>query len=315
MGGICAKPLQYRHPPAALGPMACFRTKGRRPACGSWAYGLFQDKWPPACRLPLGLWLVSRQKAASLLATLGPMACFNSKVRQLACRPWAYGLFQFKSPPACLPPLGLWLDSRQMSASLPATLGPMACFNSNVRQLAGCPWAYGLIQDKCPPACLLPLGLWLVSIQKSASLPTAFGPMACFNSKVRQLAGCPWAYGLFQDKSPPACLSPLGLWLVSGQMAASLPAAFGPMACFNSKVRQLAGCLWAYGLFQGKSPLSCLQPLGLWLVSIQKSAKLPANCGLMACFNSKVRQAADKLWAYGWFQDKWPPTCLPPLGL
>ena len=140
-------------------------------------------------------------------------------------------------------PLGLWLVSGQMAARLPATLGPMACFWTNGRQLACRPWAYGLFQNKSPPACLLPLGLWLVSGQMAASLPAALGPMACFRTNGRYLACDPWAYGLFQGKSPPACLRPLGLWLVSGQMAADPPVALGPMACFRTNGRQLACCL------------------------------------------------------------------------
>ena len=191
--------------------MASFRTKVRQLACHPWAYSKNQDKSPPARLPPLGLWQVSRQKSANPPATLGPISSFSTKVRQPACHLWAHSKFQDKSPPARLPPLGLYQVSGQKPASWPATLGPIAGFRTKVRQLACPPWAYSKNQDKSPPTLLPPLGLYQVSRQKSASLPATLGPIAGFKTKARQLACHPWAYGKFQDKSPPTRLPPLGL--------------------------------------------------------------------------------------------------------
>ena len=41
---------------------------------------------------------------------------------------------------------------------------------------------------------------------KVRQLSAGFGSMACFAAKVRQLTFRPWAYSLFQDKSPPGLL-------------------------------------------------------------------------------------------------------------
>ena len=173
-------PFLYR------GPMACFRTKVRQQTCPLWAYILFQDKSPPTNLPAVGLWLVSEQMPANKPA-----------------RPWAYILFQDKSPPTNLPAVGLWLDLKQKSANQPARRGPMACFKTKVRQRTRQPWAYGLFQDKSPPTNPPAVGLWLVSGQMSANEPVRCGPIACFRAKVRQQTCPSWAYGSFQDKSPP----------------------------------------------------------------------------------------------------------------
>ncbi|MEE3482266.1 MAG: hypothetical protein VZQ80_09815, partial [Lachnospiraceae bacterium] len=75
--------------------------------------------------------------------------------------------------------------------------------------------------------------------------------LADFCFKLRcwtQVAGPLWAYIKFQDKCPPINPGPLGLWLDIKQMSADLAWAFGPMACFRTKVRQSCLILWAYGL-------------------------------------------------------------------
>ena len=72
-------------------------------------------------------------KVRQLSAGFGSMACFAAKVRQLTFRPWAYSLFQDKSPPARLPALGRWLALRQKSAMIAPACGFITCFKTKVR--------------------------------------------------------------------------------------------------------------------------------------------------------------------------------------
>ena len=95
-------------------------------------------------------------------------------------------------------------------------------------------WAYGLIQNKNPPVCLHVLGLWLDTVQKSASLSTCSGSIAYSRAKVRQQAFPSWAYGLIQGKSPPGSLQTLGLWLCSGQKYANKPSRLEKKAAWLS---------------------------------------------------------------------------------
>ena len=154
-------------------------------------------------------------------------------------------------PPFCV--VGLWLVSRQMSATQPTSFGPIGAGKTNVRHPANKLWAYRCRQDKSPPPSQQALGLQAEARQMSATQPTSFGPTGAGKTNVRQAACRSWAYGLFQDKCPPSCLPALGLWLVAGQMSATQPTSFGPTGG-RTKVRQIACKLWAYRRRQDKCP-------------------------------------------------------------
>ena len=127
------------------GHIACFAAKGPHPPNKLWTYWLWQDKRPPASLPPLGIWLVSLQKADTRPTNFGPIGYGKTKGRQSACRRWAYGLFHCKSPTPGQQTLGLLAMARQKAACLPAVAGHIACFTAKGRPVfAGRPFLRAL---------------------------------------------------------------------------------------------------------------------------------------------------------------------------
>ena len=81
----------------------------------------------------MGVWLVLLQKSANQPASLGPRGSGRTKVRQVTCRLWVYGLLQNKSPPLSQQALGLEAATKQKSAIPPASRGPRGSGKTKVR--------------------------------------------------------------------------------------------------------------------------------------------------------------------------------------
>ena len=83
---------------------------------------------------------------------------------------------------------------------------------------------------------------------KVRQLSAGFGSMACFAAKVRQLTFRPWAYSLFQDKSPPRTCAPAAPPKVFSLSCITISPAFGIASFAGLLFRPALACRSANAL-------------------------------------------------------------------